>query len=66
MLTNARQILVSELALAKKSSEENIEGLIDDRITKSFANFRIDNVVENTGVNKFIPFDDDESSSVVG
>ena len=67
MLTNAKQILVSELALAEESSQEEVENLIEDKITKSFANFRVDNIGENTGVSKFIPFDNgEESSSVVG
>ncbi len=66
MLTNAKQILVSELALAEQSSQEIVEGLIEDKISKSFQTFRIDNIVQNEGVNKFIPFDNDEDSSIVG
>lgn len=67
MLTNAKQILVSELALAEQSSQEEVENLIEDKITKSFANFRVDNIGENIGVGKFIPFDNgEENSSIVG
>ena len=69
MLTNAKQILVSELALAEESSEETVENLIEDRISKSFKEFRVNNIGENIGVNKFIPFDsssDDDSSTIVG
>ena len=70
MLTNAKQILVSELALAEESSEETVENLIEDRISKSFKEFRVNNIGENVGVNKFIPFDssssEDDSSTIVG
>ena len=70
MLTNAKQILVSELALAEESSEETVENLIEDRISKSFKEFRVNNIGENIGVNKFIPFDssssEDDSSTIVG
>ncbi len=65
MLTNAKQILVSELALAENSSQEIVEGLIDDKISNSFQAFKVDNIGESTGVNKFIPFDQ-ENNSVVG
>ncbi len=65
MLTNAKQILVSELALAEQSSQEIVEGLVEDRISKSFQTFRLNNISENTGINKFIPFNE-ESNSVVG
>lgn len=65
MLTNAKQILVSELVLAEESSQEVVEGLIEDKISQSFKTFRLDNLGETAGVNKFIPFDD-ENSSVVG
>ncbi len=58
MLTNAKQILVSELSLAQNSTEETIEGRIEDKITNSFQSFRVDNLSENTGVSKFIPFDE--------
>jgi len=65
MLTNAKQILVSELALAKDLSQEKMECWIDERIANSFKSFRIDNAVEDTGVNKFIPFDE-ENNTIVG
>ena len=63
MLTNAKQILVSELALAEQSSQEIVEGLIEDKISKSFQTFRVDNIVESEGINKFIPFDDNDDVS---
>lgn len=65
MLTNAKQILVSELALAKDLSQEKMECWIDERIANSFKSFRIDNAGEDTGVNKFIPFDE-ENNTIVG
>ena len=65
MLTNAKQILVSELALVQSQTQEVVEGLIDERISNSFKSFQVDNIYEENGVNKFIPFDDD-SDTIVG
>ena len=62
MLTNAKQILVSELALAESSTQEIVEEQIDQKIATSFKSFRLDNMEENTGVNKFIPFDDSQGT----
>ena len=39
MLTNAKQILVSELVLAEDLSKENIEKMIDERINNSFNSY---------------------------
>ena len=64
MLLNAKQILVSELALAEESSEDVVEGLIEDKISSSFQTFKLENVGNDTVVNKFIPFED--SDSIVG
>ena len=64
MLTNAKQILVSELALAENSSQEVVEGLVEDKISKSYQTFRVDHIGENTAVNKFIPFNEGDSSIV--
>lgn len=36
MLTNAKQILVSELVLTDKKDKEEIEQMIDDRMQKTF------------------------------
>ncbi len=67
MLTNAKQILISELALAEESSQEQVEEKIDEQITNSFKTFRLDDIGENTGVNKFIPFDNSgENDTIVG
>ncbi len=39
MLSNAKQILVSELVLAEDSSRENVEHMIDERIENSFNSY---------------------------
>ena len=61
MLSNAKQILVSELVLAEHASKEEIEELIDTKINMSFAEYKLpEHPMENIGeniVNKFIPFD---------
>lgn len=63
MLNNAKQILVSELVLAEHASEEEVETLIDNKITMSFEEYKGSNgvVPEEIGkgiVKKFIPFDE--------
>lgn len=65
MLINAKQILVSELALVESSTQETVESWIDEKIASSFKSFRVDELGENVGVNKFIPFDG-ESDTIVG
>lgn len=64
MLSNAKQILVSELVLAENSSIEEVEGMIDNKINSSFQEFEIDNIepVQNV-VNKFIPFDEETTGT---
>lgn len=64
MLSNAKQILVSELVLAENSSVEEVEGMIDNKINSSFQEFEIDNIepVQNV-VNKFIPFDEETTGT---
>ena len=62
MLTNAKQILVSELVLAEQSNKDEIEQLVDNKINTSFMLFRSDDVVKDSVVNKFIPFNGDNSS----
>ena len=39
MLSNAKQILVSELVLAENQSRENVEKMIDSRIDASFNSY---------------------------
>ena len=61
MLTNARQILVSELDLAEHATQDEIETQIEDTICKSFDLYQqtaqTENVVDDNIVKKFIPFD---------
>ena len=61
MLSNAKQILVSELVLAEHASQEEVEKLIDNKISVSFDEYKLPhenniNVNQNI-VSKFIPFD---------
>ena len=65
MLHNAKQILVSELVLAEHATQDEVEELVDNKINTSFAMFKTDTNMEvSTGsiVNKFIPFDGNNSS----
>ena len=65
MLHNAKQILVSELVLAEHSTQDEVEELVDNKINTSFAMFKTDadmRVSTESIVNKFIPFDGNNSS----
>ncbi len=64
MLLNARQILISELALAESSSQDEVENLVDNTILKSYQEFRVDNVNTSGVVNKFIPFDNTDNEDL--
>ena len=57
MLSNAKQILVSELVLAEHASQEEVEELVENKINTSYMMFRADDVAQESVVNKFIPFD---------
>ena len=57
MLNNAKQILVSELVLVEKSTKEEVEELIDNKINSTFMEFRTTDNLNNNIVNKFIPYD---------
>ena len=59
MLLNARQILISELALVESSSHDEVESLVDNTMLKSYKEFKIENV-STSSVNKFIPFDNED------
>lgn len=64
MLLNAKQILVSELVLTERSSYEEMENIVDNKISQSFKEFRIDDEGESpltNVVNKFIPFNEDNN-----
>lgn len=60
MLSNAKQILVSELVLAEHASQEEVEKLIDNKISISFDEYKMpqeENIDLNQNiVSKFIPF----------
>ena len=61
MLSNAKQILVSELVLAEHASQEEVENLIDNKITMSFEEYKmpqaeISSDIKKDIVKKFIPF----------
>ena len=61
MLNNAKQILVSELVLTEHASQDEVEKLIDNKITVSFEEFKTpETLPDEIGkdiVKKFIPFD---------
>jgi len=57
MLTNAKQILVSELVLAEHATQEEVEQMVENKINTSFMLFRTEEVGQESIVNKFIPFD---------
>lgn len=60
MLNNAKQILVSELVLAEHVPQEEIEKIIDNKISVSFKENRMHEHdvagINNNIVSKFIPF----------
>ena len=64
MLINAKQILVSELVLAERSSYEEMENIVDNKINQSFKEFRLDDESPLTNmVNKFIPFNEEKTGN---
>ena len=61
MLSNAKQILVSELVLAEHATQDEVEELINNKIDISFNEYRAPQAnidLNASAVNKFIPFDD--------
>lgn len=60
MLSNAKQILVSELVLAEHASQEEVEKLVDNKISLSFDEYKMPQEEEINAnqniVSKFIPF----------
>ena len=62
MLTNAKQILVSELVLAEHSNKDEMEEIVDNKINNSFITFRAADTVKESVVSKFIPFDGGSTS----
>ncbi len=66
MLSNAKQILVSELVLAEHATQDEVEQLIENKINISFDEYRAphENADLNTSVvNKFIPFEEGNNGS---
>ena len=66
MLNNAKQILVSELVLAGQSSQDEVEQLVENKINTSFKTFKANDIVEESVVKKFIPFEGTSESSNAG
>ena len=62
MLTNAKQILVSELVLAEHSNKDEMEEIIDNKINNYFITFRTGDTVKESVVNKFIAFNGGSTS----
>ena len=65
MLNNAKQILVSELVLTEHSTQDEIEKMVDSKISTSYEEYRVDSNVTASDissdiVSKFIPFNSDE------
>ena len=65
MLTNAKQILVSELVLAEQSNEDQMEELINNTINNSFAEYSktINSNEPHNIVKTFIPFNGVEANN---
>lgn len=65
MLSNAKQILVSELVLTEHASQGEIEQMVESKISTSYEEYKIDaNIsasdISSDIVSKFIPFNADE------
>ena len=66
MLTNAKQILVSELVLAEQSNTDEIEEIVNNKINKSFITFRTSDTIKENIVSKFIPFNGTGAADATG
>lgn len=65
MLSNAKQILVSELVLTEHASQGEIEQMVESKISTSYEEYKIDaNIsasdISSDIVSKFIPFNSEE------
>lgn len=65
MLSNAKQILLSELVLTEHASQGEIEQMVESKISTSYEEYKIDaNIsasdISSDIVSKFIPFNSDE------
>ena len=69
MLSNAKQILVSELVVAEHASQDEIENLVNSKIELSFEENKLpqDEGIDlnKNFVNKFIPFEDTGTSETL-
>ena len=66
MLTNAKQILVSELVLAEQSNTDEMEEIVNNKINNSFITFRTSDTIKENIVNKFIPFNGTGTTDATG
>lgn len=65
MLSNAKQILVSELVLTEHASQGEIEQMVESKISTSYEEYKIDTNISASNissdiVSKFIPFNSEE------
>lgn len=65
MLNNAKQILVSELVLTEHATQDEIEQMVDSKITTSYEEYKVDSNISASDissdiVSKFIPFNSDD------
>ena len=65
MLNNAKQILVSELVLTEHATQDEIEQMVDSKISTSYEEYKVDSNISASDissdiVSKFIPFNSDE------
>ena len=61
MLNNAKQILVSELVLTEHATQDEIEQMVDSKISTSYEEYKVDTNISASDissdiVSKFIPF----------
>lgn len=65
MLNNAKQILVSELVLTEHSTQDEIEQMVESKISTSYEEYKVDSNISASDissdiVSKFIPFNSDD------
>ena len=65
MLNNAKQILVSELVLTEHATQDEIEQMVESKISTSYEEYKVDSNISASDissdiVSKFIPFNSDD------
>ena len=65
MLNNAKQILVSELVLTEHATQDEIEQMVDSKISTSYEVYKVESNISASDlssdiVSKFIPFNSDD------